>query len=870
MGQSIWLDYIRRSLITSGELRRLIEEDGLRGITSNPAIFEKAIAGSTDYADILAELQAQKLSATEIYERIAIRDIQDAADLLLPVYQSTKKRDGYVSLEVSPTLARNTQGSIEEARRLWKAVGRPNVMIKIPGTPEGLPAIRQLLSEGININVTLLFSQDAYVKVAEAYIDGLEALQKSGGDISSMACVASFFVSRIDSLVDSMLSARLEKVSSPKEEQLLRGLQGKVAIANAKQAYWKYSRIFSGPRWKALADKGAQTQRLLWASTSTKNPTYRDVMYVEELIGPDTVDTIPPATFDAFRDHGIAKRTLDANLEAADKTMADLETAGISMSEVTDKLLEEGIQLFADAFTKLLAAVEQKKKDPGKIKPKIQNVAYDLPAPLKQAVDAALKDWQDNGKMARLWKGDKTLWTNDDEDKWLGWLGVVESQVSHLQELNMVANSGFTHALLLGMGGSSLCPEVLKMTFGQQPGQPELHVLDSTDPAQIRAVEKAIDIAKTLFIVASKSGSTLEPNIFKQYFFDRVQQAVGKEKAGQQFIAITDPGSKLGVILGTLGNLGRNKVTIITSPGIHDLGAWLEQLIAESTGKQGKGIIPVDREKLAKPEAYGSDRVFAYLRLETKPDKKQDAAVKALEKDGLPVVRISVKNTYNLGQEFFRWEIATAVAGSIIGINPFNQPDVEASKIETRKLTSEYEKTGSLPPESPFLETEGIKLYADEKNTAALKNSKTLADALKFHLDRINANDYFGVLAYITMNQQNEDALQVIRHHVRDDKKAATVLGFGPRFLHSTGQAYKGGPNSGVFLQINCEDKIDLPVPGQKYTFSVVKAAQARGDFAVLSERGRRALRIHIGKNVKADLAKLAKATKKALAMQSF
>ena len=489
------------------------------------------------------------------------------------------------------------------------------------------------------------------------------------------------------------------------------------------------------------------------------------------------------------------------------------------------------------------------------------------------------------------------------------------------------------------MGGSSLCPEVLRLTFGKIKGFPELHVLDSTDPAQIKAIEAKVDLKSTVCIVSSKSGSTLEPNIYKQYFFERIAKKVGPKEVGNRFIAITDPGSKmqqvaeadkfrhiffgvpsiggrysalsnfgmipgavmgldiakflkntqemvkacganvaanknpgvqLGAILGTAANEGLDKLTIISSPGIHDLGAWLEQLIAESTGKQGKGIIPVDREKLVKPEAYGSDRVFAYLRLETKPDKKQDAAVKALEKHGLPVVRISVKNTYNLGQEFFRWEIATAVAGSIIGINAFNQPDVEASKIETRKLTSEYEKSGKLPPESPFLETEGIKLYADEKNTAALKNSRTLADALKFHLDRINARDYFGVLAYITMNQQNEDALQAIRHQVRDDKKAATVLGFGPRFLHSTGQAYKGGPNSGVFLQITCDDKIDLPVPGQKYTFSVVKAAQARGDFAVLSERGRRALRIHIGKNVKADLAKLAKATKKALAMQSF
>ncbi|HEY4817924.1 MAG TPA: bifunctional transaldolase/phosoglucose isomerase [Candidatus Acidoferrum sp.] len=568
---------------------------------------------------------------------------------------------------------------------------------------------------------------------------------------------------------------------------------------------------------------------------------------------------------------------------------------------------------------------------------------YMLPEKLEALVKASLDDWKRNDKVRRLWQRDASVWTSSDEAQWLGWLDITEQQLAQIDLFKKVAadvkKAQFKHALLLGMGGSSLCPEVLRMTFGKIKGFPELHVLDSTDPAQIKAIEAKVDLKSTICIVSSKSGSTLEPNIYKQYFFERIAKKVGPKEVGNRFIAITDPGSKmqqvaeadkfrhiffgvpsiggrysalsnfgmipaaimgldvakflkntqemvkacganaaadknpgvvLGAILGTAANEGLDKLTIISSPGIHDLGAWLEQLIAESTGKQGKGIIPVDREKLAKPEAYGSDRVFAYLRLETKPDKRQDAAVTALEKDGLPVVRISVKNTYNLGQEFFRWEIATAVAGSIIGINPFNQPDVEASKIETKKLTSEYENTGSLPPESPFLETEGIKLYADQKNTAALQNSKTLVDALKFHLDRINANDYFGVLAYITMNQQNEDALQAVRHLVRDDKKAATVLGFGPRFLHSTGQAYKGGPTSGVFLQITCDDKIDLPVPGQKYTFSVVKAAQARGDFAVLSERGRRALRVHIGKNVKADLAKLTRATKKALAMQSF
>ena len=562
-----------------------------------------------------------------------------------------------------------------------------------------------------------------------------------------------------------------------------------------------------------------------------------------------------------------------------------------------------------------------------------------LPGLLANAVSASLEDWKRNNKVAHLWQKDASLWTGADESNWLGWLTIAEEQLAHIAVFKQIADdirkARFKHALLLGMGGSSLCPEVLRMTFGKIRGYPELHVLDSTDPAQIKAVEEKLDLKSTLCIVSSKSGSTLEPNIYKQYFFERVKTKVGEKEVGNRFIAITDPGSKLqqvaegdkfrkvflgvpsiggrysalsnfgmvpaavmgldvakflknteemvqacgassladanpgvvlGNILGVAATQGRDKLTIIASPGIFDLGAWLEQLIAESTGKNGKGIIPVDRERPARPAIYGNDRVFAYIRLASKPNKAQDATVATLEKGGHPVVRITLPNTYNLGQELFRWEIATAVAGSIIGINAFNQPDVEASKIETRKLTSEYEATGKLPPEAPFFEDKGIKLFADEKNASALKGGTTLAGLLQTHLSRLGAGDYFAVLGYLTMNSANEKVLQEIRHAVRDKKKVGTVLGFGPRFLHSTGQAYKGGPNSGVFLQITCDDAKDLPVPGQKYTFGIVKAAQARGDFAVLAERGRRALRVHLGKNLKGELAKLAKAIRQALA----
>lgn len=939
-GQSVWLDYIRRNLITSGELKRLIDEDGLRGVTSNPAIFEKAIAGSTDYEQTLQELISKDLDATQIYERLAIKDIQDATDAMRGVYDESKRGDGYVSLEVSPLLANDTSGTLDEARRLWKEVGHENVMIKVPATPAGIPAIEQLISEGLNINVTLLFAQKAYEDVAEAYIKGLEKRAARGEDVSKIASVASFFISRIDSLIDSKLTEMLKSESDPQRQALLKSLQGKVAIANGKLTYKKYQEIYSTDRWKALAAKGAQTQRVLWASTSTKNPNYRDVIYVEEMIGKDTVNTIPPATFEAFRDHGQLRSSLTEDVDGAARVMSNLAQAGISMKEVTEKLLVDGVKLFEEAFVKLIGAVDAKIK---KLRPpKINRMSYKLSADLEAAVKKTLLDWREGNKVRRLYSRDATVWTNKDESNWLGWIDICSNQIAlekkFVQLGREVKEAGFSHVLLLGMGGSSLCPEVMKFTFGKIQGYPELHVLDSTDPAQVKAFEQKVDLKKTLFIVSSKSGSTLEPNIFKQYFFERAKEAVGEKEVGNRFVAITDPGSKmqqvaegdhfrhiffglasiggrysalsdfgmipaaamgvdvpkfldrveeqveacaavvapdqnpgvlLGAILGTLANHGRDKVTILASPAIHDLGAWLEQLLAESTGKIGKGLIPVDRERIGAPNVYGKDRVFAYLRFEGAPDAEQDRAIETLEQAGQPVVRILVDETYDIGEEFFRWELATAVAGSIIGINPFDQPDVEASKIATRAITSEYEKTGKLPAESPIFEGDGVRLFTDDRNASDLKQTAganpSLVSYLRAHLNRLKANDYFAVLGYVQMNEAHENVLQSIRHAVRDNKQVATCLGFGPRFLHSTGQAYKGGPNSGVFLQITCDDAADIPVPGQKYTFGVVKAAQARGDFQVLADRKRRALRVHLGSDVAAGLKKLEAAIRQAL-----
>ena len=565
-------------------------------------------------------------------------------------------------------------------------------------------------------------------------------------------------------------------------------------------------------------------------------------------------------------------------------------------------------------------------------------LAYRLGATLEEELSRALEDWRLNDKITRLWSRDATLWSGTDEAKWLGWLDIIDQQRADIHRFVELAKdvkeAGFSDILLLGMGGSSLCPEVLSVTFGLQDDSPRLHVLDSTDPAQVKTFETKVDLARTLFIVSSKSGSTLEPYIFKQYFFDRIEQVLGKGQAGAHFVAITDPGSKLeklaqqdgfrhvfygvpsiggrysalsnfgvipaaamgidtarlldraaemvtacssstppeknpgvvlGLVLGLAARAGRDKVTVIASPGLYDLGAWLEQLVAESTGKQGKGIIPVDREPLGPPDVYGDDRIFIYLRLESAADSAQDAAVEALENVAQPVVRLTVRDAYDLGQQFFLWEMATAVAGSVLGINPFNQPDVEASKIATRALTDEYEASGELPAEVPFAADSGITLFADQDNAAALQADGTLSGVLKAHLGRLEVRDYFALLGYIEMNPEHEAILEAVRKKVRDTKRVATCVGFGPRFLHSTGQAYKGGPNTGVFLQITSDDAADLDVPGQTYSFGVVKAAQARGDFQVLAERGRRALRIHLGPDVTAGLQHLEAAMSEAL-----
>jgi transaldolase / glucose-6-phosphate isomerase len=925
LGQAPWLDNLSRGLVRDGELARLVQQDGVKGVTSNPSIFEKAIGHSNEYDEEISRLLGQGcLDIGDIFRHLAVSDIRAACDVLRPVYDAKKRADGFVSMEVSPYLANETEPTIAEARALWKQIGRDNLMIKVPGTAAGLPAIRQLTSEGLNINITLLFSRAVYLQVAEAYIAGLEALPKDY-DLGSMASVASFFVSRIDSKVDAKLEEMLKSASTSNRARI-ENIRGKVAIANAKLAYREYQRIFAGPRWEALAKRGARPQRLLWASTGTKNKAYPDTLYIDTLIGADTVNTIPPATVNAFRDHGRVQETLTKDLGEAERVLSDLEAVGISLDKVTDELVVEGVDLFAIAADQLYGAIADKCDALGGRKLKID---YDLKSAAPN-VDAELKAWTSNGNVRRLWAKDKSLWTGADEDKWLGWLDIPTREIADLSALTLFAESvksgRWSDVVLLGMGGSSLGAEVLRDTL--QSNGVRFHILDSTDPDEISSLDEAITLATTLFIVASKSGSTLEPNIFRDYYYDRVANAIGPEKAGAHFVAVTDPGSalvksaakdgfaytflgdktiggrysvlskfglvpaaamgldikrlleeacaaeagcgalsppatnpgvKLGVVLGTLATKhGRDKITILPSKGLARFGAWLEQLIAESTGKHGKGLIPVDGEPIGASAKYGTDRVFVALRL--KGEEARDNLLTALAGMGHPTIQIEIAEPYQVTRLFYVWEIATAVAGAILGINPFDQPDVEAAKVKARTL---MEAGGATQSVKPLVSGDGVSLYADTANAKTL-GTGALEELLKAHFGRIKDGDYVALLAFVERNAQHSEELDAMRTAIRDAKGAASCLGFGPRFLHSTGQAYKGGPDTGVFLQITCNHKRDIAVPGKGYTFGAVEDAQAAGDLAVLAERGRRVVRVHLD-DVNSGLTSLRRTVEAAL-----
>ena len=925
LGQSIWLDYIRRAFITTGELQRLIDE-GLRGITSNPTIFERAIAGSADYDAALKELADAKKSIEETYESLVLEDIGRAADLFRHVYEFTDGLDGYVSLEVNPKLAHDTNGTIQEARRLFAKLNRPNVMIKVPATPAAIPAITELLGDGININVTRLFSLEHYRSVAEAYLRGLEQRLDDNDDLHKIASVASFFISRVDTAVDRAL-----------EEIGNKQLQGTIAIANAKAVYDEFLNIFSGPRWKKLADAGARVQRVLWASTGTKNPQYSDTLYVDNLIGNNTVNTLPPATFVAFQAHGEVASTITQGLEQAKNQLTQLKELGIDLDSVTETLQKDGVTSFADSFDKLMKAIAEKRNS---LLSEKKSFVVNLNG-YQSMVNTSLERLRKERIVHRIWEHDHTVWKQQPAEitNRLGWLHSPENMMEHLEDIqtfvNRVRREGFTHALLLGMGGSSLAPEVFRQIFDVKKGYIELAVLDSTNPCAALSYARSLNPEKTLFTASTKSGGTIETLSFMKYFYNQTLSKVGREKVGEHFIAITDPGSGLetlakelhfrriflndpniggrysaltyfglvpagllgvdlnalleraqsmacncegyncpqhgdnsgavlGAVLGELAHKGRDKATFITSDVIAPFSAWVEQLIAESTGKEGVGILPVVGEAVLEPEAYAKDRIFIYLRLNS--NGSYDQQVEALKKNGHPLIQINLRDYYDLGGEFFRWEMATAIAGHFLKINPFDQPNVEAAKVLAREIVATYQEVGKLPEQNPLLQIGDLSVFTDDK-------VNSLEEALKIFLGKAKSGDangskrsYVAIQAFIKPTARTDSALQELRTEIQKKFRLATTVGYGPRFLHSTGQLHKGDGGNGLFIQITEDSPQDVPIPdtageeSSSITFGVLALAQALGDRQALLNAYRKVIRFHFAKNTVKGLKQLTKA----------
>jgi transaldolase / glucose-6-phosphate isomerase len=875
-GVSIWLDQIRRSLVEGGELARMVEEESLRGVTANPSIFEKAILGSDDYNEDLEAFAREQLEPQEIYDRLAQRDVQEACDVLRPVFDESGGQDGFVSLEVAPEIAYDTERTLDMARVYWKAVDRPNLMIKIPGTPAGAPAIEQAIYEGINVNVTLLFAVDAYERVAEAYIQGLERRQAEGLTLD-VRSVASFFVSRVDTKVDKWL------------EELGRSeLAGTAAVANARAAYRRFKEIFSGGRWEALRHGGAAVQRPLWASTGTKNPAYSDTKYVEELVGAHTVNTMPMATIHACADHlNVTGPTAETDPTPA---LEALKEAGIDMQRVTDELLEEGVKQFEDAMNRLLAGIEQERGAVVTDQP--PTIDANLPLEAQDHVAKRVKRAAEERVAQRVWRHDASLWGGpgvpEIEDR-LGWLTVSETMLEHAAELKDFAREcreeGFTDAVLLGMGGSSLGPEVIRRSFAPAGGAAgeglRLQVLDSTHPDEISAVQESVDVARTLFIVSSKSGGTIEtlshyrhfaalaeprqfvvitdpgsplerlaqedglrrtflnpPEIGGRYsvlsFFGLVPAAlmgvdieallhgaqVGEQSCAQHDSTSSNSGLWLGAAVGELARQGRDKLTFLVAEPIKSFGLWVEQLVAESTGKHGKGILPVADEPLGEPDVYGEDRVFAYLRDSDKPDEQLDEAVEQLAGAGHPTLTLSTHGPTDLGRIFFLSEFAVAVAGWALEINPFDQPNVQEAKDNTKQVL----ESGAVPS-------------FDEADDVALRELLG-NDAGPPH--------YVALMGYLPYSRELDEAISELRSTIREVTGAAVTFGYGPRFLHSTGQLHKGGPPTGRFLQLVNDPTRDVAIPGEAYSFGTLIAAQSAGDLQTLRNHGLPAERVRL------------------------
>jgi transaldolase/glucose-6-phosphate isomerase len=927
-GQSYWLDNLTRDMIRNGELARQVEEQGLRGITSNPAIFDKAMSRGDAYDAQIEALAREGLAVDAIFEGLAVTDIRAACDILQPVFEDSQGADGFVSLEVSPYLVHDSDATMAEARRLFQAVDRPNVFIKIPGSPAGVPAIEQMLYEGVNVNITLLFSLSAYAAVAEAYLRALQRRADDGRDLRSVASVASFFLSRIDVLTDELLGQRIRIPAVSGEGPAPEHLLGRAAIASARLAYQTYKRLFSGRRWTALKEQGARVQRLLWASTSTKNPLYEDVRYVEPLIGPDTVNTMPDRTIQAFADHGVVRPTIEQDMEDAERVMAGITDAGIDFDCLTRQLLDEGMQKFVDPYNDLMTTLQGKRI--AVCGAAAAGPAFSGPDDGRAEVLSALTEQQ---FARRLHARDASLWSLDPAtaqtvQKRLGWLDCVANYRDRIDELaefaRAVSDEGLSAVVLLGMGGSSLCPAVCARVFAPAEGFPDLLVLDSTDPAALHAVEQRIDPRATLFIAASKSGTTLETLSYYRYFFEVVRNA-GVAEPGSRFVAITDPASPLadearergfrhvflnqkdiggrysalslfglvpmallgmdlrrlleradlqltscaaaaparcnsgvllGAALGAHARAGRNKLTFSIDEPIAPFGQWLEQLLAESTGKDGQGLLPVVDEPLGAPESYGEDRLFVHLGLAVVEDQARLNRLDALEQAGHPVVRIELDDLYDLGAEFMRWELATATAGAVIGINPFDEPNVTESKRNTQELLERRGDENSLGEQAPVAEQGGLSAWTSGTGSDDA-SPVTLLQAL---WDGLGADDYFAILAYVQPTEVRQERLQELRLLARERGRVATTLGYGPRYLHSTGQLHKGGPDTGAYLVLTADTPADAAIPDVPYGFATLLRAQALGDFRALAQHGRRVLRLHIAGDFDSGLAELLEA----------
>lgn len=925
-GQEIWLDYIRRSFIESGELQDAIRQ-GVRGITSNPSIFEKAIAGSSDYDRDLGDLARQGLSTEQIYEHLVVEDIRRAADAFRPYYEESDGLSGYVSLEVDPRLAHDTEGTVSEAMRLFRLLERPNVMIKIPATEAGCGAVSRVLAEGVNVNVTLIFSVEQYATVAEAYLKGLEAFVFRGGDPRRLASVASIFVSRLDTAVDRAL----ESIG----HETLHELGGRAAVDNARLAYFRFGQIFSGSRWEALAARGARVQRPLWASTGTKNPLYSDVLYVDSLVGPHTVNTLPPATLSAYADHGSVVPSLSDDLAGARERTRLLSALDIDLDSVTRRLLNEGLEAFERAFAAMMESIAAKR---GQVLSGGRRMEARLGV-LQDSIDLALEILKNEKVMHRLWEKDHTLWKPEPEEitNRLGWLHVadeMDDEVSRMEALARdLCREGYRDVLLLGMGGSSLAPELFARVFRDGPGAKHLtpydglrlHVLDSTDPGAVLALTEKLDPATTFYVVSSKSGGTVETLSFYRHFFGRALRQLGDQTTPLHFAAVTDPGStleaegrkrgfrevflndpnlggrysalsffgllpaalagvdvrlilerarramenaepcngavdgnnraaRLGVILGEAARRGRDKLTFFLSPSVASLGDWLEQLIAESTGKEGKGILPIVGEPVAPVEFYGEDRFFVHLRLDGEgvfDDVAQDVG-----EAGHPLVTLHLGDIYDVGAQFFLWEMVTAVAGWRLGINPFDQPDVESAKVKARKMVGAFAEKGRLPAARPMLAEGGIGLYGDV-------HGKTVEEAFRHFLDLGGRGSYVALQAWLRPEPGTEETFRILQGAVRDRTRRAVTIGWGPRFLHSTGQLHKGDGGKGLFIQFKAVDPADVGIPEKagaepgSLTFGILKEAQLRGDRQALEDRGRKVLTVDLGRDVQGGLERL-------------